>query len=201
MILKDLELIESLDDYFHVHEDVFPSLELSHLSSGLTTETLSYISPCMVEQLTITCCPLDGLEFEYLTSEFLKLDNIPSAEDLCQYLTYWKGSMLSISNCPSFNDSVLETLGSATVEEDGAEELCLSDLIELSLHHCSNYSVSSLRRMVESREVVPDALLLGSVHFLRSFVPRQFRITISGSAPPISQEDQDWFRLNVRYDP
>jgi hypothetical protein len=71
--------------------------------------------------------------------------------------------------------------------------LSARELLRLSLHNCTSFSASALRHMVESRQSVA-AGFSELAHFL---TPSLSRISVTGCAPKISEEDKEWLMANL----
>jgi hypothetical protein len=109
--------------------------------------------------------------------------------DLAPLLRLWHGHTLNITDCPRFDDALLDVMGS---KENGAFN-CATFLEHLRIQDCPNFSVAALRRFVESR------LNLPLNHDLFNPVsPRLQRLQILGSnVPSVSQVERAWFDANV----
>jgi hypothetical protein len=194
--LSSLELIDvefdeldaPIDDISLAYSPV-SSILISHLSSRMTAAILSCFYDAILQfydahlkWVSITSCPLDAVENAPI-ADGLMLDSIPSTDGLCRYLSSWSGVWLYIQNCHTFNNEVLDFLGSMYDHDDGTpSQLCLSDLREISLHECTNFSISALKQMIRARQQKKGG---------------PSTLNISGRAPRISKEDEDWFIENV----
>ena len=112
----------------------------------------------------------------------LELDEIDADQDLVPLLRAWDGYNLRIRNCPCFNDTVLDMMG--TKNEDG-EYVCASGAYELDISNCPNFSVAALKRLVAARLDAPPHT--GQFDW----------ICVGGDVPVLSVEDRLWFNERV----
>lgn len=190
----DFELVMRLDRFLvDEHFASLSSIELNGLSSRLTTGILAYLELFYLDSITIIRCPLSEVGYPP-HSPYLTLEDLPCTEDMCRYIAYWSGVELYISDCPTFDDSILEMLGSTWGSEDGdGADLCAPRLFQLSLHNCTSFSTTALRSMVEARQ----AVTLGFTEVTVNDNPPLSYISVSGSAPKIFKEDKEWLENNL----
>lgn len=154
---------------------------LTDLSGKLTAVIL--LNTAMCTSLDITRCPLGRIT--NLPSPYeLTFDEIDDGDSICRLLTRWRGGVLHMQNCPGFNDDVLEMLGEASYYDEEHSTFNASNLFQLRLENCHNFSTLALREMVERRI---EALINEPEQELTKIC------TISGqNVPALRQEDRDW---------
>jgi hypothetical protein len=131
--------------------------------------------------------------FEDITDQFDHIADIGGGElilakidhDLAPLLRLWHGTFLSITDCPRFDDTVLDAM---TSTENGAFN-CATRVESLRIDTCPNISVAALRRFVESRLDVPVDIDNPWNH-----VPRISSLQFCGT---MSQGEKAWFHANV----
>jgi hypothetical protein len=102
--------------------------------------------------------------------------------DLAPFLRIWHGHTLYITNCPRFDDILLDKMGS----KENRIFMFARYMETLRIHNCPNFSIAALRRLVEFRLGVD----------VDNWNPptRQIRaITLSGDVPSVSEADRAWF--------
>jgi hypothetical protein len=110
--------------------------------------------------------------------------------DLAPLLRHWHGHFLYVTDCPRFDDALLDAM-SAT--ENGVF-VHLTRVANLTIKDCPNFSVAALRRFVESRLDLPD------VNFLWvNVTPRIRSVRFVGNVPAMSQAEKAWFSAPVAY--
>jgi hypothetical protein len=112
-------------------------------------------------------------------------------QDMAPLLRLWDAYDLDIHQCPSFDDVILDLMGS----EDNGTFACATYLRALTICNCSNFSIAALRRFVESRLHFPHLSYNGDE--LTPMVTRVRILHLSGNIPPISEADRAWFVANV----
>jgi hypothetical protein len=175
----DFDLVVPVEEWIpdnHLIE--FSSLNLTDLSGRLTAGILASFNAMDLDSVAIVRCSLETA-WRKPHSESLTLEDIPDTEGICQYLSDWDGAHLEICDCLAFDDSVLEMLG-ATVPGSGF--LHALELTNFTLRNCSNWSMESLKQMVEARHA--EMCPLSS-------------ITVSGYIPPITTMERTWLTRNV----
>jgi hypothetical protein len=112
--------------------------------------------------------------------------------DMAPLLRLWHGHHLDVRQCPSFDDVILDMMGS---EENGTFA-CTTHLRILNISDCPNFSVTALRRFVESRLHLPD--LSYNEHGSHPIPTRVRSLHLVGNVPSISEADRAWLEANIR---
>jgi hypothetical protein len=110
-------------------------------------------------------------------------------KDMVPFLRVFKANELEVLRCPSFNDIVLDAMGS---EENGSFP-CATYIRTLSITNCLNFSVAALRRLVESRLHLPPE----NNDQWNPTTTRLDGLFLEGNIPLISEADSAWFVANV----
>jgi hypothetical protein len=87
---------------------------------------------------------------------------------------------LDVGACPGFNDAVLQMMA---LREDGIRS-CASEMVQLTIVNCPNFSIDALRHLVNARVSTPDGRQIEALQILD-------RVSV------ISDEDRQWFSTNV----
>jgi hypothetical protein len=111
-------------------------------------------------------------------------------QDMASLLRHWGGHHLDIRQCQSFDDVILDVMGS----QENETFACARYLRALDISDCSNFSIAALRRFVESRLCLPG--LSGNEHW-DPVATRIRTLHLINSAPSISDADRAWFVANV----
>jgi hypothetical protein len=112
----------------------------------------------------------------------LELNDINADQDLVPLLCAWDGYNLTIRDCPCFNDTVLNMMG--TKKENG-EYVCASSAYHLFISDCPNFSVAALKRLVAARLDAPP------------YTGQFDIIEVGGNMPIFLAEDRLWFTERV----
>ena len=105
----------------------------------------------------------------------LTLRDMDGDQDLIPILRAWRGCILNVVNCPSFDDTVLDMMNDNDEPyEIGTYSTCAKYAHSLYIRDCLNFSAGALRRFVTNR----------SGSFLT--------VHISGRVPDIGDEDLTW---------
>jgi hypothetical protein len=161
-------------------------IDISDLSGMLTAGVLSYadISGAL-ESVSIDHCPLTEVSNVPHSCE-LMLKDIPTPQDICHYISSWRGSFLEVHDSPGFNDVVLEML-SLILDAGGMKYT--QDLIALDLYNCTNISIEALKRMVYARQ---------QNHGHWQNLEKIKYITLSHCVPEVSMEARSWFVAQLK---
>ncbi|KAF8959630.1 hypothetical protein BDZ97DRAFT_1385739 [Flammula alnicola] len=147
--------------------------------------------------LHYTCVKLEACDMQGLrrlasdaTFDFgdVELKNMKRA-DIFGFLSRWRGSKLSIRDCPEFTDEILASMGCTAPTK--APELGLTSL---KIHDCDNFSVEGLKRMIASRH--EHFIAMGSPNQDSIFAPTTRIVpwvSVTGATRPISASDMRWF--------
>jgi hypothetical protein len=114
-------------------------------------------------------------------------------QDMAPLLRLCDAYYLEIHQCPSFDDVILDLMGS----EDNGTFACATYLRTLTIRNCSNFSIAALRRFVESRLHLPGISKHDDFWQWNSIATRVRRLHLYGNIPPISVADRTWFVANV----
>jgi hypothetical protein len=109
--------------------------------------------------------------------------------DLAPLLRLWHGYVLNITDCPRFDDTLLDAMGS---KENGVFN-CTAYMDHLHIHNCPNFSIAALRRFVESRLDLP----VDNDNPWNQVTPRVRSVHLSGNVPSMSQAEKAWFDTNA----
>jgi hypothetical protein len=143
------------------------------------------------DHISLIRCTFEDItdEFDYFADRgeggILRLDMIN--HDLTPLLCLWHGHVLELTDCPRFDDALLEAM---STEEDGIFD-CAAYLERLEIYDCSNFTVAALRRFVESRLGLPVDDLWNQDS------PRVRSIRFHGNVPSMSQAEKAWFDANL----
>jgi len=148
-----------------------------------------------------TRCKLDH-ECHGDTTYDVSLKEIDIAEDLVKFFTWCITTTLTIDGCPGFHDGVLLEMMAPKCDPHTKRTspcCCIQYLQDLSIINCRNFSISALKRVVETR-------LDHSVSRPHKIFPiRPIKaLRLSGLVPDVSLEDREWFKDHVSefsYDP
>jgi hypothetical protein len=180
------------DDVFDIDE---PAPETIVVTNVYNIHCVSQILRFLGDpsNLHITRCRLD--RFPCWGTVFLK--DIDIGEDLIGFLTLCLSEKLVIDGCPGFGDEVLTMM---TLHMDRRIMLycaCARNVEDLSIRNCVDFSISTLKTLVETRRVPNDIF---GIH-----QPSPIKVLrLSGYVPEVSSEDIEWFRGHVSefsYDP
>jgi hypothetical protein len=169
---------------FSVEFEDLHSFELLHDIIGLLDEPYDIsFTRCILEDIT------DELELNHFAAMgdggVLKLTKID--HDLAPLLRLWRGDSLSITDCPRFDDALLD----AMTFKDNEVFNCAIGVDYLTIQDCPNFSVAALRRFVESRSShvndIDKDLWVSPICSIQFY----------GNVPSMSQEEQAWFDANV----
>jgi hypothetical protein len=113
-------------------------------------------------------------------------------QDMGPLLRLWHGHQFDVRRCPSFDDVILDMMGS----EVNGTFACTTHLRILNISDCPNFSITALRRFVESRLHLAD--LSDNEHWWNPIRTRVRSLHLVGNVPSISEADRAWFEGNVR---
>ncbi|KAF8060660.1 hypothetical protein FPV67DRAFT_301938 [Lyophyllum atratum] len=117
--------------------------------------------------------------------DFLTLVDIGVDQPIAQVLSTWNGHTVTFEDCPAFDDVFLGMMGGEERPDD--EEFGCPNVQDLTISNCPNFSPSLLRKMMEAR-MVPDDYC---AH------PMILALKVQGLKPPLSSEDEEWFKSNI----
>jgi hypothetical protein len=142
--------------------------------------------------ISFTHCTFDDItdEFNYFADHgggVLNLEEI--SQDLTPLLRLWHGHSLKITDCPRFDDALLDAMSS----NDNGLFNCAAYVERVNIHDCPNFSIAALRRFVESRLNLP----VSNDDPWNYVIPRIQSIRCSGNVPSISSVEKAWFGANL----
>jgi len=202
------ELLHPLSDISNIHTlcikdfALHPSPEPLQLPDPyLGTPTFLYLEDLHgLEVVTQTIYFLDNpsnisltrCTFEEVTDELddppgiggggtLKLINVSC--DLAPLLRLWYGHSLEVTDCPRFDDVLLDEMSTQAYGKFD----CVTDVENLDICDCPNFSIAALREFVESRLDLS----------WNEVSPRIHGIFCSGNVPSLSLEEKEWFEENL----
>ncbi|KDR83201.1 hypothetical protein GALMADRAFT_874254 [Galerina marginata CBS 339.88] len=158
--------------------------------------------------LTFTRCPrLHQVELPDIAASSLCLSRLEEDVDLEPILASWHGIDLSICDCASFSDALIQLLGTDNAPElDGDDDeideesdsepsfLC-HGMNSLDIHSVGppRYSVGALCKMVEARGCMVN---FSDDNWRQGlgWGPTITRLNVTGQVPELSTEDLAWFR-------
>ncbi|KAJ3512114.1 hypothetical protein NLJ89_g3714 [Agrocybe chaxingu] len=170
------------------------SLSLTKLSGYLVSTLFDFLS-ITTDSTTITSCNLKGTFKRFLFLFNLILVDMPVTTDIRPLLFHWGGRCLSVRNCSSFDDGLLEFLSKDVVwghnSQDGGSkpEFAAFDATEFNIRDCENFTFRALKGMVKGRNKAAPSL---------NFLRRVEEVTVCGRAPTITAEEVQWFESNLR---
>ena len=158
----------------HQFSHTLDTLVLEDLSVDTVLAILFACNHPGLTTLKLARCPLDAMP-EYFVLDFpcLVLQDLAPTVNVMEILDRWRGMGLEIVGCPTFDDSVLRRLSVPGVGL-GIRELAIFD--------CTNFSVSALQKMIESR-----LLWAGHMQILK----------VAGEGPAITDDERAWFEDRV----
>jgi hypothetical protein len=107
--------------------------------------------------------------------------------DLAPLFRLWHGHLLNVTDCPRFDDTLLDAMSS---KESGSFN-CAIHVEDLKITDCSNFSFAALRRFVESRLHPVDNPSI-------PVSPRIRSIRFFGNVPSRSRAEQASLDANLR---
>jgi hypothetical protein len=149
---------------------IFHALNMGHMS---------------VTTIRIEACHINFVRGADIPCQSLSLIDIPDGQDLRWVLHNWGGSMLEVTRCPGFNDTVLAGM---ITNNSGVSLFRL--FVDLRIKDCVNFSPRALREMYDwYRE--RDKTHLASHPLFRNLCTLR-KLTITGNRPEFSEDDQAW---------
>ncbi|KIJ93949.1 hypothetical protein K443DRAFT_684133 [Laccaria amethystina LaAM-08-1] len=177
LILKSIIFNDILLLGIHEIHHFSPTLDTLVLEDLSVSALLSILFDCNYPGLTtlkLARCPLDAMPEGFLPDiPCLVLQDLAPTVNVMEIVDRWHGMGLEIVGCPTFDDTVLKRLSVPGVGVS-IEELAIID--------CTNFSVSVLQKMVESR--LPWAW------------PMQI-LKVTGEGPAMTDDERAWFGNHV----
>ena len=174
LTLKSVIFSNLLPPGFHSFSHTLDTLVLEDLSVNILLAILFNCDYPGLTTLKLARCPLDATP-EYFIPDIpcLVLQDLAPTVNVMEILDGWRGMGLEIVRCPTFDDAVLKRLSVPGVG---------LSIQELAIFDCTNFSVSALQKMVESR-----LLWAGPLQILR----------VAGEGPAITDDERAWFGDHV----
>lgn len=168
-------------------------LEIKNLDGKLLNDLLYHCYWDNLDVVTITNCVLEDKLIFPLFCQHLYLDAIDVHGHLPSLLEWWNGTTVDFTNCPGYDDAVLETLGSAKLRQS---RFNASSLEEISSTGCSNFSIEALKRLVERRNRTVD--YTDQEWWKKVEAPGLDSVTVKGHCSDLSTGDRHWFESHLR---
>jgi hypothetical protein len=156
------------------------SLDLIDFPDFMPIDEILHVLHDVIE-IKFTRCALGGTR-SFSHGGLLELNEIDVDQDLVPLLRTWEGYNITIRDCPSFNDIVLDMMGS---REENGEYVCAPGAFKLLIVDCPNFSVAALKRLVAARLDAPP------------YTGQFEMIEVLGDVPVLSAEDRLWFDEKV----
>ncbi|KAG6811385.1 hypothetical protein H0H92_007672 [Tricholoma furcatifolium] len=165
-------------------------LKLSGLDARLTAFMLLNRT---VESMTLRRCSLSQIDFD-LSVDFLSLCDIDypeSGSDLRDLLRHWDGRLLRVTNCPRFDDSVINVFSEPIpAGTEGEHTLRGAFLSSIFIKECHGFSIAALREMTDVRHAHSATQPEADQEW--GFYPR-LEVQVC-DVPDLDVEDRIWFK-------
>lgn len=156
-------------------------LEFLRVNPLLINEVLHNIS--YTETLNIISCGIgEGID-RAVDAFHLTLEAISDTQDISPFLSRWCGFELTVINCPSFNDAVLDILTNKSLNPN------TTNLGSFYISDCANFTVTALKRFVERQKAKFAEFGDEDDDFSC--------LEVTGFGPPLSVTEREWFQLNI----
>ena len=215
LCIDDLRLDDSpipeLDDDDDMFDFDEPAPETIVITNMYDTHCVDQILKFLGEpsNLDITHCRLARERF---SCNNISLKDIDRREDLLRFLTVCIAKDLVIDSCPGFGDEVLNAMMTANADHGRMLYECGAHYVEeLSISNCVEFSISTLKQLVENRKQLIEnwkqlvEIQSGPPDIFSIRPPSPINVLqLSGNVPEVSSEDIEWFRGHVSdffYDP
>ncbi|RXW15732.1 hypothetical protein EST38_g10118 [Candolleomyces aberdarensis] len=126
-----------------------------------------------------------------LSCDVVEVADITHSDSLSICFEMVEAQELRISNCPGLDDSSIEAMTLPLRKQE--QRPALRDMCSLEIVNCSNFSIASLRELVERRKEISEYKNVDREERVRLIM----RLVLRGSCPLVSDEDEKWFRENV----
>ena len=185
------------DDMFDIYE---PGPETIVITNMYNAHCLNQIGGYLGEpsNLHITRCCLD--QDTFCCQGTVSLKDIDIGEDLTRFLTGCLAEKLVVDGCPGFGDEVLNAM--MTADDWWGMRSGARNVQEFLIHNCVGFSISALKRLVETRKQLVE--MRNGRHVTFHIPPTINVLRLSGYVPEVSSEDIEWFICHVpefSYDP
>jgi hypothetical protein len=133
----------------------------------------------------ITRCRLDSRSH---CDGNLSLQEIDRGKDLGALLRDCGVEKLVVEDCPDFGDEVLNAM---ILPNQWTFSYCARHVEDLSILDCPNFSISTLKEVVETRRI--QSIRSDPDNKFGRLAPPIYTLRLSGRVPDVSPEDRDWF--------
>jgi hypothetical protein len=192
--LDDNDNDEFDDEFDDLDFSIFKTLILKDMhDAGSVGQILDVVGGSDLH--IIRCALPDYYDFEGNVS----LVQIDVREDLLAFLTDSPAKKLVINRCPGFGDEILNAMMAPEYGAYRDNPSCAPLVQDLSILNCPDFSISTLKKVVETRRI--HSMTQGSDHI---WPTRIDALRLSGRVPDVSPEDRDWFKgclSEFSYDP
>ena len=205
-LLDSLEALTSLDQlkleslHFarrpHIFPETFlttPYVHLEDVSEIFIEDISKYVLFDPFSVLRITRCPLPDLR--NFVPDTLILEDISSNVNLLSAITAWEGENLWLDRCHSFSKSVLKAL--ARHRHRSSARYPCNEMHRLLLYRLPNFSIVSLKRMIDRRNDYVD-YKLPDWKSTTDFGPAISHLAVVQCGfGKLSVKDEKWFRTRL----
>ncbi|KAJ2934128.1 hypothetical protein H1R20_g3019, partial [Candolleomyces eurysporus] len=148
-----------------------------------------------VDRITFRNCQFFGFQKDpndrTLSSRVVKVADITHSDSLSICFEMVEAQVLRISDCPGLDDSSIEAMTLPLRKQE--QRPALRDMHSLKITNCTNFSIASLRELVERRKEINEYEDLDWEERVSNIT----RLVLRGSCPLVSDEDEKWLRENV----
>ena len=209
LCIDDLRLDDSPIPVLDDDDDMFDLDEIGPETMVITnmydTHCVDQILKFLGEPLNLHLTRCRLARDQFACDGTVSLKDIDIGEDLIGFLKVCIAEKLVIDGCPGFGDEVLNAMITAHAEwwmvlyND-----CAGNVQDLSIRNCVEFSISTLKQLVETRrQLVENPRGFSDIFNIHPPSPIK-ALRLSGYVPEISSEDIEWFRGHVSefsYDP
>ncbi|KII92667.1 hypothetical protein PLICRDRAFT_122715 [Plicaturopsis crispa FD-325 SS-3] len=170
-------------------ELILSSCHLIDLTAGTLVDFFRVIT-LSIESLDVVTCSLPGVlpgNHVLYDSYFMTLERTEG--DILELLAGGRTHSLTVKDCPSFDDGLLEEM---------TEDSILENLVSLSVTRCPNVSSGALRKLVEARQAAAAL----SAQKYPDFKNHELEVSALDEVVfdgNIADEDQQFFKGNHRF--
>jgi hypothetical protein len=145
--------------------------------------------------VTFRNCQFFGFQKESNDRTFslgaVEVADIAHSDSLSLCFEMVEAKTLLITNCSGLDDSSIEAMMLPLRKQE--QRPALRDMYELEITNCPNFSMSSLRELVNRRKECSENQRLDWEERASSIG----RLVLRGSCPLVSDEDEAWFKENI----
>jgi hypothetical protein len=145
--------------------------------------------------MTFRNCQFFGFQkdsYRTLSLGAVEVADIAHSDSLSLCFEMVEAKELHINNCPGLDDSSIEAMMLPLRKPN--QRPALRDMHTLEITNCPNFSIASLRELVERRN--EDLSKYPDLDW-EEVVRGMDRLVLRGSCPLVSDEDEIWFKENV----